>query len=101
MIDFFITDKDMKKHKEKVIDWAYKIGEIDKFWIQELEELINYGGENIVIRLSNGNKIKGILSGVNMDYIELNGSIKIILDNINSIYIGTDPDKNDKIKQND
>lgn len=83
-MNFFITDR----QKEKDVDWVYKTAEIDKFWMRELSDLINHGGETIKIRMANGNKIEGTLTGVNMEYLQINNSIKVLLDNVRFIYVG-------------
>lgn len=95
-MNFFITDK----QKEKDIDWIYKTAKIDEFWKKELSELINHGGETIKIRRTNGNKIEGTLTGVNMEYLQINNSIKVLLDNVRFIFIDNKNKKNDNRKQN-
>ena len=82
-MNFFITDK----QKEQDIDWIYKASKIDELWKRELAELINHGGETIKIRMTNGNKIEGTLTGVNMEYLQINNSIKVQLDNVRFIYV--------------
>jgi small nuclear ribonucleoprotein (snRNP)-like protein len=82
-MNFFITDK----QKKQDVDWIYKAKEIDKFWQRELSDLIDYGGETIRIRMANGNKIKGTLTGVNMEYLQINNSLKVSLDKVRFIFI--------------
>jgi len=84
---FYLTDKPIKKAGEEIIDWTYKMQKIDEFWINELQELINFGGHEIIIKTIQGGTLKGILTGVNFSYLQLNNSIRIFFDDIKSIYL--------------
>jgi small nuclear ribonucleoprotein (snRNP)-like protein len=97
-MDFYLDDIE-EYSKEDIIDWQAKLDAIDEFWIHELRELMNYGGHQIWIYLHNGHRVKGILTGVNMDYIELNNSIRYFLDNIRDVVVHGKNDNKKKINE--
>ena len=85
--NYFILEEEVNKLREDVIDWTYKMKKIEEFWINELQDLINWGGREIIIKTTLGGTVKGTLTNVSALYVQLNNSIRVFFDDIDEIYL--------------
>lgn len=88
-----ITVEELEQKSEDILDWTYVMDKIDDFWRGELNSLINWGGKKLTLKMLEGYCVEGILTGVHMSYLELNDSLKLYFDDIDTIIFNI---KNDK-----
>ncbi|MDD5589200.1 MAG: hypothetical protein PHP92_04050 [Candidatus Nanoarchaeia archaeon] len=84
------TQDEVQQKKEEILNFTQLNDKIVEFWIREYEELLNYGGKNVILKLSNGNQVKGVLSGLSPQDIEINNSLKFYFDDVDFIIVQND-----------
>lgn len=94
------TQDEVQQKKQEILDFTQLNNKIFEFWLQECEELLNYGGKNIIIKLSNGNQVKGVLSGISLEDIEINNSLRFNFDDVDCIVVQGDNKINNHEKFN-
>jgi hypothetical protein len=88
MVFYIDTSNDnVKRRKKELVDWVKRSKKIDKFWRYELRKIIAHGGDVIKIKTEDGKRASGMLTGVHWQYLELNNSERIPLDDISMVFV--------------